>query len=324
MADDGSRPWQQMSNGAGEHHHAAVPPTGRIEIPLLETVRTPKPQVEQRTEAKTVQQPVVAVPTTNPDGRTKPTTPPPIPNAARRNTPPMPLPVQAVVMPQGEVSGEINSKPKTEKPTAPGHVPASSPTVQTPVVPPPIGVPRSIPPIPSPPSSGAPASGAVTSSSGATASGTLGAAPKRRAGSIEVQSTDEPTQPGVDIIRTPLPGSLQAVSVEIGAAKASPQGAAPLAQGTPAPSRRAESEPAKDSESRGSIIGIGVAPIGSSGVATGEITKKITPGARVLVPGPNGLMQSATVRQLLSGYYELEVGGSGETIWVPVSGVVPE
>jgi hypothetical protein len=44
----------------------------------------------------------------------------------------------------------------------------------------------------------------------------------------------------------------------------------------------------------------------------------------VLVPGPNGLMQSATVRQLLQGYYELEVGGSGETIWVPVNGVVPE
>jgi hypothetical protein len=35
-------------------------------------------------------------------------------------------------------------------------------------------------------------------------------------------------------------------------------------------------------------------------------------------------MQSATVRQLLSGYYELEVGSSGETIWVPVNGVVPE
>ena len=48
------------------------------------------------------------------------------------------------------------------------------------------------------------------------------------------------------------------------------------------------------------------------------------PGARVLVPGPNGLMQSATVRQLLQGYYELEVGGSGETIWVPINGVVPE
>jgi hypothetical protein len=44
----------------------------------------------------------------------------------------------------------------------------------------------------------------------------------------------------------------------------------------------------------------------------------------VLVPGPNGLMQSATVRQLLQGYYELEVGHSGETIWVPIGGVVPE
>jgi len=44
----------------------------------------------------------------------------------------------------------------------------------------------------------------------------------------------------------------------------------------------------------------------------------------VLVPGPNGLMQSATVRQLLSGYYELEVGSSGETMWVPIGGVVPE
>ena len=34
--------------------------------------------------------------------------------------------------------------------------------------------------------------------------------------------------------------------------------------------------------------------------------------------------RSATVRQLLQGYYELEVGSSGETIWVPIGGVVPE
>ena len=45
-----------------------------------------------------------------------------------------------------------------------------------------------------------------------------------------------------------------------------------------------------------------------------EIGSQIPPGARVLVPGPNGLMQSATVRQLLQGYYELEVGHSDETI----------
>ena len=54
----------------------------------------------------------------------------------------------------------------------------------------------------------------------------------------------------------------------------------------------------------------------------GDGGQKIPPGGRVLVPGPNGLMQSATVRQLLQGYYELEVGGSGETIWVPMNGVV--
>jgi hypothetical protein len=76
-------------------------------------------------------------------------------------------------------------------------------------------------------------------------------------------------------------------------------------------------------ESRGSIMGIGMSQIGSGAVA-GEIPTKVPPGGRVLVPGPNGLMQSATVRQLLSGYYELEVGSSGETIWVPIGGVVPD
>jgi hypothetical protein len=79
-------------------------------------------------------------------------------------------------------------------------------------------------------------------------------------------------------------------------------------------------------EPRGAILGIGMAPIGQSPVTAvaGEIAPRVTPGARVLVPGPNGLMQSATVRQLLHGYYELEVGHSGETIWVPVHNVVPE
>ena len=60
-----------------------------------------------------------------------------------------------------------------------------------------------------------------------------------------------------------------------------------------------------------------------SGEVAGEIASKVAPGARVLVPGPNGLMQSATVRQLLQGYYELEVGRSGETIWVPFATSCP-
>jgi hypothetical protein len=127
------------------------------------------------------------------------------------------------------------------------------------------------------------------------AKGSVPPASPRKAGAVEVPQTDEITQPGVDIIRTPLPGAMKV----------------------------AESAPAQQ-EARGSILGIGVAHIGSGGVASGEIPQKIAPGARVLVPGPNGLMQSATVRQLLQGYYELEVGGSGETIWVPINGVVPE
>ena len=118
----------------------------------------------------------------------------------------------------------------------------------------------------------------------------------RKASAVEVpQHTDEITQPGVDIVRTPLPGKLKVPEPEV----------------------------PKD-EPRGAILGIGMSHIGSGGVASGEIPSKIAPGGRVLVPGPNGLMQSATVRQLLQGYYELEVGGSGETIWVPMNGVVPE
>lgn len=125
----------------------------------------------------------------------------------------------------------------------------------------------------------------------------------RRASPIEVpQNPDEITQPGLDKkALTPAPGS-----VKVPAAAA------------PAPS------PAK-AEPRGAIMGIGMGAIGSAGSsAAGEIPTKIAPGGRVLVPGPNGLMQSATVRQLLQGYYELEVGSTGQTIWVPMTGVVPD
>jgi hypothetical protein len=111
------------------------------------------------------------------------------------------------------------------------------------------------------------------------------------------QSTDDITQPGVN---TPVPGAMKLAG-----------GGQARADGTPT------------EESRSAIFGIGMSSIGHGSVS-GEIPIKVAPGARVLVPGPNGLMQSATVRQLLQGYYELEVGHSGETIWVPIGGVVPE
>jgi hypothetical protein len=126
---------------------------------------------------------------------------------------------------------------------------------------------------------------------------------QRHAHGVEVpQPNDDVTQPGV---HTPVPGSLPPVP--------------------PPPGKARADSPPRD-EARGAILGVGMSSIGHSTVSSvsGEIGPKIAPGARVLVPGPNGLMQSATVRQLLQGYYELEVGHSGETIWVPVNGVIPE
>ena len=144
----------------------------------------------------------------------------------------------------------------------------------------------------------------------------------------------------------PPPIAQAAVAGELGARKSTlPLAAvAPPAEALPAPAAKTEGGRTKDitaslgligrkangsdaAEPRGSIMGIGMSAIGEvkgGSAVTGEIQKKIAPGARVLVPGPNGLMQSATVRQLLQGYYELEVGSTGQTIWVPMSGVVPE
>jgi hypothetical protein len=129
-------------------------------------------------------------------------------------------------------------------------------------------------------------------------------AAKPRHGAEVAQVHEDITQPGVP---TPLPGSMQA--------------SAP----SPAPGQ-GRADASSREEARGAILGVGMSSIGHSPVSavSGEIGPRIAPGARVLVPGPNGLMQSATVRQLLQGYYELEVGHSGETIWVPVNGVVPE
>lgn len=87
--------------------------------------------------------------------------------------------------------------------------------------------------------------------------------------------------------------------------------------GTPSPAK-------PEGQARGAIMGIGMGSIGRGQSAHGEIAQKIPVGGRVLVPGPNGLMQSATVRQMMSGYYELEIGSTGQTVWVPVAGVVPD
>ena len=348
VADDGSRPWQQMPmNGTAvpsadtQRRPTPIPGAVRAETPLLETVRTPAPPPpNQRAMSGTLPPPAV-IPVKRPDSgpptvasgeiNAKPArAPTPVPTEVSGEIGSKSAPAKSAApsSPLTEVSGEIGGK-KTPQPdkkkTSLGHAivsvnpsesgplpkaPATTPTGSSPGSRP---TPPSIPSIPKIPS--------MPAAPGASAAAAPAAKPPaaRRGGSIEVQTTDEPTQPGIDILRTPLPGSSQAIASAVtGPAPAvSAAASAVSAVGTPPP-------PDKVEESRGSIMGIGVSHIGSTGVATGEITKKIAPGGRVLVPGPNGLMQSATVRQLLQGYYELEVGGSGETIWVPVNGVVPE
>lgn len=50
----------------------------------------------------------------------------------------------------------------------------------------------------------------------------------------------------------------------------------------------------------------------------------LPPGTRVLVALADGLFHSATVRQALQGYYELDVGDTGELVWVPMGQVAPQ
>lgn len=162
--------------------------------------------------------------------------------------------------------------------------------------------------------------------------------PLEASGEIIIKSKEKKTTPGHGVaapaqpetppdphrvITTPVPEPRRAGAIEVPDEETKPGVGAV---------RAASEEKPTPPEPRSAILGIGVGHIGSEGSvprvapsdSANDIAKKIAPGGRVLVPGPNGLMMSATVRQLLQGYYELEVGGSGETIWVPVNGVVPE
>lgn len=70
------------------------------------------------------------------------------------------------------------------------------------------------------------------------------------------------------------------------------------------------------------ILGIGMSAIGTATHAEpAQSATGFSPGTRVLVPS---LKQAATVLQLQRGYYELDLGNAGDTIWVPATGVIPE
>lgn len=338
-ADDGSRSWDEMfrtDTSMADTKRRPTPIPVAPEQGLLETVRgtapkTPEAAQKSRTQAGTLPPP--------PSPKATPTPPkgnPQVVASGEIN----PKPARAPTPPPTQVSGEIGgSKPaapmqmKTEVSGEIGGSKSSPPAKKT-------SLGHAIPAI------GAEASGSMSAQSGGGAPSTpqrptipsippipgmsppapSGAKPppipSRRAEVDDGAFADAPTLKADGKTRTPVPPATMPTGSSPGTSPLPSQGragatsrpdAVTTADGTPLPE-----------EPRGSIMGIGMSHIGSSELASGEIPTKIAPGGRVLVPGPNGLMQSATVRQLLQGYYELEVGGSGETIWVPVSGVVPE
>lgn len=148
----------------------------------------------------------------------------------------------------------------------------------------------------------------------------MGAAPPPSPAPVRRTETLPPPMPSIPPRPITSPGGvIGGPGAIVGGGTPPPDLSATSAEGSTPRAPRLASEP----DARSSIMAIG-ARIGDRQVTSGEILSKVEPGKRVLVPGPHGLMQSATVRQLLSGYYELEVGSSGETIWVPMAHVVPD
>lgn len=148
----------------------------------------------------------------------------------------------------------------------------------------------------------------------------MGAAPPPSAAPVRRTETLPPPMPSIPPRPITSPGgAIGGPGAVVGGGTPPPDLGASSAEGSTPRAPRLASEP----DARSSIMAIG-ARIGDRQVTSGEILAKVEPGKRVLVPGPHGLMQSATVRQLVSGYYELEVGSSGETLWVPESYVVPD
>ena len=296
-ADDGTRPLEHMFSNVDWSGPRPRQPTQQ------ETERSKPPEADTmrgtRGPASPTIQPMAAIPPVRPSsqpasasGEISGEIIPKARGSNDSNPPPLPTPRTTTAPPKSKTPPlGVVAMPTTPPPPVP---PAMSSTTVTP--PPPAPTPRMMPvPPPMPPPKAEP----------------------RRAGSVEIPHTEETTQPH----HTPVPGTLRVDGAATAVGSNPPAAAAPAA--APA-GKQPKASPEARGEARGAILGIGMAHIGGSELASGEIPQKVAPGARVLVPGPDGLMQSATVRQLLQGYYELEVGGSGETIWVPVTGVVPE
>jgi hypothetical protein len=225
-----------------------------------------------------------------------------------------------------ESSPAINLNPT---PTTPPPIRRSGPHDAT--QPPPVGMPVTSPPPPRPPIT-PPASAAAAIGDSRRKGGTLPSVPPPPGGmtpslaSILPRPKPPSEPPATGAPAKPASLAKQAsVSGEIGGGGRviAKEGGATPSDGVPLP-----------------VMGIGMGGIGlgvgrtsdpASSITSedekavkGEIVEKLDSGTIVLVSGADGRLVSATIRQEQSGYYELEIGGSGETLWVPRASVVAE
>lgn len=158
------------------------------------------------------------------------------------------------------------------------------------------------------------------------ATGAFGTAPSHDQPTTELPATPSPpppdSSPGGAISSAMVSGEIGVVSGEIGANKkrapivpssaAASAGSSPSAAPVPVPvavaNQPTQPTPSPPATPPSPPAGPPLLPV----------------GARVLVSSPDGSLHSSTIRQHQQGYYEVEVGGTGHTVWIPVGQVIPE
>ncbi len=177
-------------------------------------------------------------------------------------------------------------------------------------------------------SSGA-VSGAITSSSGAVSSGSIGGAITSSSGAVSSGSISSGSISSGSITS----GSIGSGSIAI-EDTTSDEGIVDLTSSasieiepepepTPAPAPPARQASAPNLPLPSTPSSPTVSPIGGMPSPLLE-PPTYAVGSRVLVALADGLLHSATVRQAMQGYYELDVGGAELPLWVPGNSVAPQ
>jgi hypothetical protein len=269
-----------------------------------------------RKPAETLKGPAVVAPPPSPepakqtDGARKPAT------SVGRESGSRPTVTAAVPPPPA-----INATPST-----PAPIPRSNAKSET--LPPPVGGAAGSPPPPMP---------AVTPPASATAA--MAEPAKKRSTLPSVPPPPIPASPASGAGSSP---SLAAIAITPRPRTTTAPGAVPVPVAAAPTEASGEIVPKKRAATDGGsapVMGIGMGAIGIGGIGVARPTTdppppaakpapedpdKLEKGAQVRVAGPDGRLVAAIVKQELSGYCELEIGGSNEIMWVPRASVVTE